>query len=472
MRNHACLAGVLFIALLGCSSDDDDDSANHADAGEHAAGSGGSSHPTTHHDAGSITTADAGNGMHGGSGGSRGMTSHPDAGTATHADAGAASSDFPDDTYGPWAGGSGYYAKFAHGPPSDAAFFPITVWLQSPDRAQDYAAIGVNTYIGLWEGPTEDQLSMLAAADMPVACDQNDVGLMHTDDDGIIAWTQQDEPDNAQAAASGNGYDPCIPASDVKNRYDAIKAKDDSRPVFLNLGQGVAHDYIGWGNECSATHPADYPDYLEGADIVSFDIYPVNETAADVAGNLWFVADGVKNLVTWSDGKKPVWNWIECTGIDDPSGKPTPEQVKAEVWMSIVAGSMGIGYFVHQFNPSFDEHALLDDDTMKTAVAAINQQITELAPVLNEKPVTNGGSVKTDDADLPVSMLLKRHDGATYVFAVGMRGSATHATFSGLTHVADGATVTVLGEDRTIELTENGFEDDFDAWGVHLYEIR
>ena len=127
---------------------------------------------------------------------------------------------------------------------------------------------------------------------------------------------------------------------------------------------------------------------------------------------------------------------------------------------------------MHQFNPSFDEHALLDDDAMKSAVAAINQQIIELAPVLNEKPVTNGGSVMTADPDAPVAMLLKRHAGATYVFAVAMRGSATHATFSGLTHIAAGATLTVLGENRTLPLDNGGFADDFDAWGVHLYELR
>ena len=92
--------------------------------------------------------------------------------------------------------------------------------------------------------------------------------------------------------------------------------------------------------------------------------------------------------------------------------------------------------------------------------------------MLNEKPVTNGGSVETDDADTPVTMLLKRHAGATYVFAVAMRGSSAHATFSGLTHIDAGAKLTVLGENRTLPLKNGGFEDDFDAWGVHLYEVR
>src|SRR5262249_12595813 len=45
-----------------------------------------------------------------------------------------------------------------NGFPKDPSFFPIGVWLQSPTRAMSYKAIGINTYVGLWDGPTENQL--------------------------------------------------------------------------------------------------------------------------------------------------------------------------------------------------------------------------------------------------------------------------------------------------------------------------
>ncbi len=119
-----------------------------------------------------------------------------------------------------------------------------------------------------------------------------------------------------------------------------------------------------------------------------------------------------------------------------------------------------------------DEHALLDDAAMKAAVAAINQQIRDLAPVLNTPPIINGGTVTSSDPNVPVDMLLKRLNGVTYVFAVAMRGSPARATFSGLTKLAADATAEVLGENRTIKLAGNSFQDDFAAWGVHLYKIR
>ncbi len=375
------------------------------------------------------------------------------------------------DQFGPWAGGAAYYGTWSHGPASDPSFFPITVWLQSPSSAPAFAAIGVNTFVGLYQGPVEQDLTDLKKAGMPVACDQNAVGLAHLADPTILAWTQQDEPDNAQPLMGG-GYGPCVPASAVEMLYQQTIGKDPTRPVFLNLGQGVAHDYIGWGSACAATHPADYPDYLKGGDIVSFDIYPVNDTDPMVHGHLELVARGVDNLVQWSAGKKAVWNWIECTGINDPSGKPTPEQVKAEVWMSIIHGSMGIGYFVHQFAPTFDEHALLDDPAMKAAVAAINQQIHDLAPALNTPPIVNGGAATSSDPAVPVDLLLKRQGGSTYLFAVAMGAGSAKATFSGLTNLPGGASVEVIGEGRSITLSGASFADDFSGWGVHLYRIH
>ena len=74
-----------------------------------------------------------------------------------------------------------------------------------------------------------------------------------------------------------------------------------------------------------------YPMYEMGADIVAFDIYPVNNTDATTGGNLWFVAQGVDRLRMWANYAKPVWNWIETTGIDDPAHAPTPSQVRTEV---------------------------------------------------------------------------------------------------------------------------------------------
>ncbi len=375
---------------------------------------------------------------------------------------------FPDDVMAPWEGGSSYYSRWKKGPSSDPGYFPIAVWLQNPSNADAYRAIGINTFVGLWEGPTEEQLGLLAAGEMPVLCSQNATGLASSRGSMIKGWTHGDEPDNAQPDGTG-GWGPPVATSIIISGYQSIAAADSTRPVFLNLGQGVAWD--GWyGRGIRTNHPEDYAEYIKGADIVSFDFYPVNTQDAAVKGKLWLVAYGVDRLREWSNYKKPVWNWIECTDFNGSGRKPTPSEVKAEVWMSIIHGSMGIGYFTHIFSPAFIEAGLLSEAQMASAVATINDQITSLAPVLNTRSVTNGVTVASSNADVPVDMMLKRYNGETYLFAVSMRPGITTAKFT-LRSFPENAEAEVIGENR-IKIISNGImRDSFTDYSVHLYRI-
>lgn len=362
------------------------------------------------------------------------------------------------------------YARWKNGPPHDETFFPIAVWLQPPGKARQYLAAGFNTYVGLWNGPTEAQLAELKQHGMKVICAQNDVGLNHRDDPTIIGWMHGDEPDNAQSLAPDQGYGPPIPPATIVQDYGRLRARDASRPVLLNLGQGVAWDnYIGRG--VRRNHPEDYSEYVQGCDIASFDIYPVAHDSPVVAGNLWFVANGVERLVKWAGPDRIVWNCIECTRIQNPKMKASPPQVRAEVWMSLIHGSRGLIYFVHEWQPRFNESALLSDPEMLAAVTAINQQIIRLAPVLNQPAYPGAVSVATDNREVPVAVTARERGGTTCIFAVGMRDGRTTATFT-LSGRKGEQLVEVMDENRTIVAKDGVFEDTFEPWAVHLYAVR
>lgn len=353
---------------------------------------------------------------------------------------------------------------------SDAGYFPIAVWLQSPHNAAKYKAAGINLYVGLWQGPTEAQLAALKAAGMPVICEQNEVGLAHKADKTIVGWMHGDEPDNAQPVkdplTGKQSWGGPVPPARIVADYERLRAADPTRPILLNLGQGVANDeWIGRG---AGAHLDDYLTYVKGGDIISFDVYPV-AGLKDGENRLWYVPKGVDRLVKWTEGKKRIWNCIEASRIDNEKSMVTPAQVRAEVWMSLVHGSTGLIYFVHQFKPTFNEHALLDDPVLLPAVTAINRQIRELAPVLNS-PTLAVGTVKAASDQGPIDLMAKRHEGATYVFAVGMRNVATHGTFQ-VQGLANTATAEVLGEARTLTVRHGQFEDDFKPHEVHLYRI-
>lgn len=368
--------------------------------------------------------------------------------------------------------GGGPYARWTHGPGAKGILFPLAVWLQSPRLAGAYKKIGINLYVGLWKGPTEKQLAALEKAGMPVFCAQNRVGLTSPHRGIIVGWLQKDEPDNAQSRGRGKGYGPPIPPARIQARYKEMVRRDPTRPVYLGLGQGVAWD--GWvGRGVRSRHPEDYPEYIKGGDIISFDIYPVASTRKAVAGKLWYVARGVERLVKWSKGKKIVWNCVEAARIRNTRRKVTPRELRAEVWMSIIHGSRGIVYFVHQFKPRFDEHALLDDPPLLRAVASLNKRITSLAPVILSPPLKKGVEVKVLGKGFPPAVTARRHKGSLYLFAAAMRNAPVKVRFRlRLPGLPSRAKAEVLGEKRSLSLENRAFTDSFQGYQVHLYRIH
>jgi len=360
------------------------------------------------------------------------------------------------------------YARWENGPPTDPNFFPIGVWTQNPRNAKRYRAIGINLYVGLWQGPTKEQLNQLKINKMPVICDQNLLGLQYKDEKIIIGWSHMDEPDNAQPDGKPNSYGPPIPPKAVIKSCLRMREKDPTRPVFLNLGQGVAWDNW-WGRGERTNHPEDYAEYAKGCDILSFDIYPVVHEQPEVSGNLWFVAKGVERLRKWSEDKKIVWNALECTSIRTER-KPTPQQVRTEVWMSLIHGSRGIVYFAHAWYPAFNETALLDDPVMSAAVKEINREVQGLAPVLNSPTLEGRMTVESSNPGVPVAAMVKEHDAATYLFAVAMRSVPTKASFL-FENLKEPMEVEALGEDRKLTLDKGLLEDAFEPYAVHLYRI-
>jgi hypothetical protein len=371
--------------------------------------------------------------------------------------------------------GSGAGPVFdVHGRPVDPGFFPVAVWLQDPRNAVRYKQAGINMYVALWKGPTAVQFATLRAAGMPVICDQNRFALAHKNDPTIAAWMHGDEPDNAQEVTDPKtgrrGYGPPVKPSRIEADYHRIHDADPSRPVMLNLGQGVAND--AWKGRGSGASLDDYPGYIKGADVVSFDVYPVvGLERPDGADFLWYVAKGVDRLVKWTAGAKPVWSCIECTHISEPSRKATPKQVRAEVWMALTHGAGGLIYFVHEFQPKFNEHALLDDPEMLAGVTEINRQIRELSRVLNSPTVAGAVEVKSSTADVPISTMVKRSGGDTYLFAVGMRNASTRGTFT-LKGLPRDAKAEVQGENREVPVRDGTFEDAFAPYDVHIYRIK
>jgi hypothetical protein len=352
---------------------------------------------------------------------------------------------------------------YTNGVPSEPGFFPVGVWLQSPARAPNYKAIGINTFVGMSDGPREEQLSELARYDMFAVSQQNDVGLKSANRNVIKAWLHQDEPDNAQPIGLGL-FGSCIPPREVVRQTHEMKARDPTRPVMINFGQGVANEF--WKGRGPCTGDQTYYDIaIQGADILSFDIYPVGSKIPQVRGKLEYVARGVTNLVQKAIGTQSVWAVLETTALNPPH-RVMPAQVRAEVWMALIHGASGVVYFVHEFSPTFREDAIFRYPDVTQEVAKTNQLIKTLSPIL-KSPNVSGKALVTSTT--PITTMVKLQHNTVYLFAVGMKNSASRARFT--IAGVDKATALVLGEERTVTITNGVFEDWFEGYGVHLYQI-
>jgi hypothetical protein len=165
--------------------------------------------------------------------------------------------------------------------------------------------------------------------------------------------------------------------------------------------------------------------------------------------------------------------YVETTDINSAGTTPTPAQIESEVWMGLIHGARLVAYFSHIFDAQ--GHYLHDDGLLRTtssknAVQAIDARIAALAPVLNTRSLANGATVSSSAPATPVDIMVKRYQGALYVFAVAMRPGSTTATFT-LRGVGD-ATAEVIGESRSLGVTAGQMNDTFAAdYAVHLYKI-
>lgn len=358
--------------------------------------------------------------------------------------------------------------------PKDA--FPIGVWLQQPKHASRYKDLGINVYVGLWKGPTSAQLATLKWAGMPVICEQNEVGLSDTNRDIVVGWLQQDEPDNAQPlvgkiGAARFGWGSPVSPYEMQERYRAMRARDLQRPVMMNLGKGVAWDpWKGRGNRTG--HPEDYTQYVKAADIVSFDIYPAAETDPELAGRLEVLAQGVKRLVNWAGPERKVWNAIGASKANNPGAVVIPEHIRSQVWMSIINGSRGIIYFVHQFQARFVEATWFESPEIAAAIGRINAQVQSLAKVIMMSPSKDIAGITLKDlrklaiSSDNIAITTRRYDCSLYVFAVSLSNQPLRASVDLLK--APGALM-VIDEDRQLEPKGRVLEDDFRPYEVHLY---
>ena len=176
--------------------------------------------------------------------------------------------------------------------------------------------------------------------------------------------------------------------------------------------------------------------------------------------------------MAWAGLERTVWTTIGTSKVKNPDAVVNAEHIRSQVWMSIINGSRGIIYFVHQFAPRFVEATWFEAPDIAAAMGRINAQVQGLAKVILSPASGDIAAITLRDQDRQIvpaaniAVTSRRQGCKLYVFAASLSNKPLRAGIS--LHHAPG-TLDVIDEGRRLPARGNGFEDDFEAYAVHLY---
>jgi hypothetical protein len=304
-------------------------------------------------------------------------------------------------------------------------FFPLLVLAQCPSGYEPTLAAGITLYVENPCGGIAAQTEALAGRALSLTS-ADEAGLGGA---GVIGWYYPDEADLKGMTGASLPQFPTLAAT-ARLRVLTLTSHFQAGSALLPGGRGV------------------YPGLIAQADVVGFDLYPLQEYCS--AARLAEVASAQRELVALAGGR-PTFQWIEastwkCHGA---AIRVTSATVRAESWLAVVGGARGLGYFPAGW-----------DAAVTPGIAAVSKEIAAL-----------GAALLVPDAHAsasgPVVATARDVNGAAYVFAVNPTRSTVHATLSA-SGIA-GRALSVVGESRTVRAEGDSFADDFGPLAVHLY---
>jgi hypothetical protein len=194
-----------------------------------------------------------------------------------------------------------------------------------------------------------------------------------------------------------------------------------------------------------------YAGLVAAADVVGFDLYPLQELCRQDLLPVDF--DAQRQLEALAPGK-PTFQWIEVRGMrcgNAPGISISPATIRAESWLALAAGAHGLAFFP----PDWGSFA-------PAVIRGIAARIHQIEPVLLQpvQPVQV-------EADPAVRATARIYHGAVYVLAVnaGTRATTVHLTMRDLGN----RMLLALGRSTSLRARNGTFTDRLGPLAVRIY---
>jgi hypothetical protein len=306
-------------------------------------------------------------------------------------------------------------------------FFPRMVFKQCPYAFNTSLAAGINLFMGTQCATIPAHLGRLAGRALSVTA----IETRNVYGPGLVGWHHLDEADEHVDRPTAI---PLVPSS-----------AQSGRVTFLTL----TNHFYSKSSQFPHAGPGFYPGLVARAEMVGFDLYPLQNWCRKDA--MHAVYDAQVELAALASGK-PTFQWIEaapmnqCFGLD-----PSPPVVRAETWLAVAGGARGIGYFPDQWRSD-----------VRAEMTRINRDLAGLAPALLDR-----GAKAPVAEPSPVRAGVRYHNGAVYVIAVNPTFARTSAriTVPGLAATA----VRRFGDGRRLATRAGVLRDSFRGLEVKIY---
>jgi hypothetical protein len=311
------------------------------------------------------------------------------------------------------------------------------------------AAMGANTLIGDFAGPTSD---CFLTGGEDILDQAYELGLNLIPDSSYTARTGLD---SGSLSANGAGGVAALPnlvaryAPHLANIGWFLDDEPDQSGVnwYYILPQALQEEYAAVQSSTSLPILADFQH-------ASFDL-PLVDAPYNGSADIWMAEPygasftGVTNAITTLEGiqQRPIWLF---------ENNITSTLIVPKAYWSIVNGATGIVYYnwtTISANPA--------------ALAAVGQAFSELGSL---QSAIFGQNV-TVTPPSGVTAMGRQSQGTTYILAVNPKAKPVTGSFS-VPGLAAGTTVTVQFENRSITASDGGFSDTFSGITRHVYAFQ
>ncbi len=275
--------------------------------------------------------------------------------------------------------------------------------------------------------------------------------------------------------------------------YLADDTSDNTSPEELRFLDSVAKALDPYRPTCQADGVSAGPlekrgfsrcsNYITGADIVMPEIYPIrHDTKQDthpicVARVRKDMRLLQRDLATRNNGRpRAIWPILQAfEGWERWKEFPTQQELYATTFAALAEGAQGMTWYT--YHGWGKNHGIISKPEYFERTAFVSKRIQELVPVLlaygrtTPKMKVLEGPQEDPYGAFPVVALQKQLEDKICIIAVNSAPAPLKLMFG--VHGYRGAEqVSVRWENRTLELKRPGvFQDEFEAFGVHVYEI-